>query len=149
EERGPSRSRFGLAKALSILVIVQPTAEDIPHPHVLDGGLVEPFLPLSQASRSALEAALRIRDQATLSSPSPLGGGPQGIGQGEGESGKGRVTAPTVTIQVVAVAARGCASVLREPQSLGADRVRLIIPDADAVTPASAAAAMAAALGSD
>jgi alkylation response protein AidB-like acyl-CoA dehydrogenase/electron transfer flavoprotein alpha/beta subunit len=123
----------GSFRRLSILVVVQPTAEDIPHPQVINGRLVEPFLPISESSRSALEAALRIRNHLKPSS-----------GTEESEEPGG-----TVTIQVVAVGARGCASVLREPLSLGVDRVRLIVPDTDAVAPASAAAAMAAALDSE
>jgi alkylation response protein AidB-like acyl-CoA dehydrogenase/electron transfer flavoprotein alpha subunit len=113
-----------LLRTLSILVIVEPTAAGIPHPQVSHGRLLEPFLPLSESSRSALEAALRIRDQRE-----------KAVG--------------SVTIQVVAVGARGLASVLREPLSLGVDRVRLILPDSEAVTPASAAAALVAVLGSD
>ena len=73
---------------------------------------------------------------------SPVANAPGSEGGGDGE------TAPvTVTIQVVAQGARGCASALREPLSLGVDRVRLIVPDRDALTPASAAAALATVIG--
>src|SRR5439155_24203224 len=105
---------------LSILVVVEPSAAGIPHPHVSHGRLLEAFVPLSDSSRSALEGALRIRDQAI---------------------------APSVTIQVVAVGARGLASVLREALSLGADRVCLIQLDCEAVAPGSAAAALGAVRG--
>ena len=90
---------------------------------------MEAFIPLSESSRSALEAALRIRDQADGSLPFAS----RVRGNGEG-------AVMPVTIQVIAVGARGLASVLREPLSLGVDRVRLIQPDFEAVTPASAAA---------
>jgi electron transfer flavoprotein-quinone oxidoreductase len=107
-------------KPLSILVIMEPTAGKIPHPQVLDAKLLEPFLPLSESSRAALETALRIRD---------LNSGP-------------------VTIEVVAIGSQRSSQVLREALSLGVDRVRLLVPEADSVTFSSAAAALTAALGS-
>jgi len=74
---------------------------------VSDGKLLEPHFVLRDADRAALETALRLRDEAS---------------------------AP-VTIEVAAVGLRGTAQALREVISLGADRVRLVIPDAEAVTP--------------
>lgn len=108
-----------ITKPLSILVVMEATAANIPFPQVVDGRLLEPYLPLSQSSRSALETALRIRDQAS---------------------------AP-VTIEVISVGPAGTAQVLREPLSLGVDRVRLLVLDAEAVTPASAAAELSSVLG--
>src|SRR5262249_37394360 len=90
-----------------------------PQPHVADGRLMEPHWDLGEADRSALEAALCLRDEAAAS----------------------------VTIQVAAVGPRGCTQALRESLSLGADRVRLVVSEAEAVSPDRAAAALAAALG--
>jgi electron transfer flavoprotein alpha subunit len=88
---------------------------------VAEGRLFEPYLTLSDADCSALETALRLREQAT---------------------------AP-VTIQVVAVGHRGYAPVLREALSLGVDRVRLLLADRETPTLDSAADALAVALGDD
>jgi len=100
---------------LSILVVVEPTIT-APHPQVVGGRLLESHWTLSDADRSALETALRLRDQA----------------------------AAPVTLQVIAVGPRGHAQVLREALSLGADRVRLVVSDGEGLTPDSAAAALAA-----
>jgi alkylation response protein AidB-like acyl-CoA dehydrogenase/flavin-dependent dehydrogenase/electron transfer flavoprotein alpha subunit/ferredoxin-like protein FixX len=102
----------------SILVIVEPSAAAIPQPRVAGGRLLEPYLTLSEADRSALETALQLREQATAA----------------------------VTITVAAVGSKGFAPVLREALSLGADRVRLVT-SADPVTPDNAADALAAVLG--
>jgi electron transfer flavoprotein-quinone oxidoreductase len=125
-----------IARPLSILVVMEASAAAIPHPQILNGRLLEAFIPLSESSRSALEAALSIRDQVNSPSPSAFR---QRV---DGET----VLAP-VMIQVVAVGTRRSACVLREALSLGVDRVRLIQADSEAVTPARAAAAIAAALG--
>jgi electron transfer flavoprotein-quinone oxidoreductase len=107
-----------IARSLSVLVVVEPTAAGVPRPYMLDGKLLEPHWTLSEADRSALEMALRLRDQAQA----------------------------VVSIQVAAVAPRSAAPALREVLSLGIDRVRLVVPEADAVTAASAAAALASLL---
>jgi alkylation response protein AidB-like acyl-CoA dehydrogenase/flavin-dependent dehydrogenase/ferredoxin-like protein FixX len=107
-----------ITSALSILVVVEPSAFALPHPQVSGGRLLEAYLALNDADQSALEAALRLRDEA----------------------------AAPVTITVAAVGPKGCAQVLREALSLGVDRVRLI-SSADVVPPDNAAEALAAALG--
>lgn len=102
-------------RALRVLVVVEPSAACVPHPHVSQERLIEPRLALSDADRAALETALRIRDSAAI----------------------------RVHVEVWAVAARTALAALREAISLGVDRARLLVPDLDAVTPDSAAAALA------
>jgi alkylation response protein AidB-like acyl-CoA dehydrogenase/flavin-dependent dehydrogenase/electron transfer flavoprotein alpha subunit/ferredoxin-like protein FixX len=109
-----------IARPLSILVIVEPSAAAIPKPRLVDGRLAEPYLPLNSADQAALETALCLRDQAKAQ----------------------------VSIQVVAVGPRGYVQVLREIQSLGADCARLIVSELDAFTPENAARAVAASLSS-
>ncbi|HEV2946811.1 MAG TPA: acyl-CoA dehydrogenase family protein [Gemmataceae bacterium] len=120
-ESSPTRTERRVTKPLSILVVMEATAAKIPHPQVFDGKLLEPFLPLSDSSRAALETALRIRDHSP------------GL----------------VTIQATAVGPRGTVQVLREVLSLGVDRVRLLVPEIENVTISSAGAALTAALGSN
>lgn len=103
---------------LSILVVVEPSAGLASGPHVVDGRLLEPHLALSDADRSALETALRLREQA----------------------------AAAVTITVATVAPRGWAHVLREALHLGVDRVRLVL-SSDTLAPDNAADALVAVLG--
>lgn len=100
---------------LHVLVVVEPSVGHLPEVHVRDGRLFEPHLTLSDADRSALETALRLRDAG-----------------GEG-----------VSIEVAAVGPRGLAQTLREAVSLGVDRVHLLTPETEVVTPDSAAAALA------
>jgi alkylation response protein AidB-like acyl-CoA dehydrogenase/electron transfer flavoprotein alpha subunit len=107
-----------ITSPLAILVVVEPSAAAVPHLQVSGGRLLEPHLVLNDADRSALETALRLREQATAA----------------------------VTITVVSAGPRGWADVLREALSLGVDRVRLIL-SADAFAPDSAADALAALLG--
>src|SRR5207244_3645259 len=97
----------------------EPTAAAAPHPRFVGGHLLEHHFSLSAADQSALEIALRLRDEA----------------------------AAGVTIQVAAVGPKGCAQVLRQALSLGADRVRLVIWDGDTLAPDSAATALATTLG--
>jgi len=108
-----------ITRPLSVLVVVEPSASAVPHPQVADGRLMAPHFALNDADRSALETALRLRDNAN---------------------------AP-VTIQLAAVGPRGSAQALREAVSLGIDRVRLVVSEAEMVTPDSAASALAAVLG--
>jgi len=107
-----------ITRPLAVLVVVEPTAAAVPQPYLQDGRLLEPHWTLSDADRAALETALRLRDRARAG----------------------------VTIHVAAVAPRAAAGVLREALSLGVDRVRLLAIEGEAVTPASAAAALAALL---
>jgi alkylation response protein AidB-like acyl-CoA dehydrogenase/electron transfer flavoprotein alpha subunit len=107
-----------ISRPLSVLVVVEPSAAAVPHPFVMEGRLLEPYITLSEADRSALEIALRLRDEA----------------------------AAPVSMQVVAVGPRGAGQALREALSLGVDRARLVASEAAAVTPASAATALAAVL---
>lgn len=110
-----------IQQPLQVLVVVEPTAAHLPQPHVRDGRLVEPRLTLSAMDRAALEMALRIRDET------------------RGGSG----------VEVAAVGPRSALAALREAISVGADRVRLVVPELDAVTPDSAAAALAHVVHSD
>jgi electron transfer flavoprotein-quinone oxidoreductase len=107
-----------ISRPLSILVVVEPTAAAVPHPYVVEGRLLEPYWSLGEADRSALEVALRLRDEASA----PL------------------------TVQVAAVGPRGVGQVLREVLSLGVERACLVVSEAEAVTPASAATALATVL---
>jgi electron transfer flavoprotein-quinone oxidoreductase len=106
-------------RPLSILVVVEPSAANVPHPQIVGGRILEAHIALTAADRAALETALRLRDQAT---------------------------AP-VTIQVAAVGPKAFAAVLRETLSLGVDRARLVLSESDALAPDSAAAALAVGLG--
>jgi electron transfer flavoprotein-quinone oxidoreductase len=108
-----------VTRPLSVLVVVEPAPFMGPRPNVVAGRLLEPYFTLTDADRSVLETALEIRDQAR---------------------------AP-VHIQVVAAGPRAYGQVLREALSLGADRARLVVSEAEAVTPDSAAAALTLVLG--
>jgi electron transfer flavoprotein-quinone oxidoreductase len=110
-----------ITRTFSILVVVEPTAATVPQPYVADGRLLEPHLTLSEADRSALESALRLRD-ASLS---------------------------PVRLTVAAAGQSGAAQVLREVLSLGVDKVRLLLTDGAAVAPDGAATALAAVLGAE
>jgi alkylation response protein AidB-like acyl-CoA dehydrogenase/flavin-dependent dehydrogenase/electron transfer flavoprotein alpha subunit/electron transfer flavoprotein alpha/beta subunit/ferredoxin-like protein FixX len=105
-----------ISRPLHLLVVVAPMPPNSPHLHVADGRLMESYFTLGEADRAALETALRLRDDAV---------------------------AP-VTIEVAAVGPRTLAPLLREPISLGADRVRLVIPEREGVAVDHAAAALAA-----
>jgi alkylation response protein AidB-like acyl-CoA dehydrogenase/electron transfer flavoprotein alpha/beta subunit/ferredoxin-like protein FixX len=107
-----------ISRPLSVLVVVESTAATVPQPYVVDGRLLEPAITLSEADRSALEVALWLRDDA----------------------------AAPVTVQVAAVGPRGMGQALREALSLGVEHAGLVVAEAEAVTPASAAAALAAVL---
>jgi electron transfer flavoprotein-quinone oxidoreductase len=108
-----------ITRPLSVLVIVEPTAANVPQPAVAGGRLLEPHWTLSDADRAALETALRFRDQSV---------------------------AP-VRIQVFAAGPKGHAQVLREALSLGVDRARLVVSEFEGLTSDSAASALAAVLG--
>ncbi|HEV3259479.1 MAG TPA: acyl-CoA dehydrogenase family protein [Gemmataceae bacterium] len=108
-----------ITQPLSVLVVVEPSAAEVPHPQVAGGRLLEPYFSLSEADRSVLEVALRLRDQA----------------------------AAQVSIEVAAVGPRAVGQVLRQALSLGVDRARLVVADGTAVTADSTASALAAALG--
>ncbi len=119
QESQPVRPLAGrITRPLSILVVIDPVNVAVPQPQVAGGRLLEPYLTWSDADRAALETALRLRDDAT---------------------------AP-VRIDVAAVGSPAVGHLLREALSLGVDRVRLITPEVDVVTPDSAAAALAAVL---
>jgi electron transfer flavoprotein-quinone oxidoreductase len=109
-----------ITRPLSILVVLEPTAATLPHPHVEDGKIVEAYWSLTAADQAALETALQLRDQALV----------------------------RVGVQVVAVGPRPAALALRETLSLGIDRARLLVTEASGVTSDSAALALAAILRS-
>ncbi len=120
-ERQPTPERANLVqRPLSVLVVVEPAPAAVPHPHVVAGRLLEAHWTLTEADRSALETALRVRDAAS---------------------------AP-VTVHVAAVGPRRVAQALREVLSYDVDRARLVVSEAEALTPDSAASALAAVLGS-
>jgi alkylation response protein AidB-like acyl-CoA dehydrogenase/flavin-dependent dehydrogenase/ferredoxin-like protein FixX len=118
-ETAPAELHSRITRPVKILVVLEPSVGGVPEIHINDGQLFEPHLGLGEAGRSALEAALRIRDQE----PS------------------------RVSVEIAAVAPKHAAQALREALSLGIDRIRLIAPDSEAVTADSAAAALASMLG--
>ncbi|MCI0463152.1 MAG: acyl-CoA dehydrogenase family protein, partial [Gemmataceae bacterium] len=117
----PFRPRSTITRPLSVLVVLDPPAPGSPQPQVADGQLLEPYRLLSESDRSALETALRLRDQAQ---------------------------AP-VRIEVATVAEPSAGQLLREVVSLGADRVRLLLAPEAAVATDRAAAALAAVLSAE
>jgi alkylation response protein AidB-like acyl-CoA dehydrogenase/flavin-dependent dehydrogenase/electron transfer flavoprotein alpha/beta subunit/ferredoxin-like protein FixX len=116
--RTPRSLTTRVARPVSILVVLDALTAAVPQPLVAEGRLLEAHLTINDADRSALETAFRLR-----------------------EEGKNRVS-----VQVAAVGSRATVPALREILSLGADWVRLIVPETDAVTPDSAAVALALAL---
>ncbi|MBY0526414.1 MAG: FAD-binding protein [Gemmataceae bacterium] len=114
----PARPTSAIAKPLSILVVLEPSATTLPHPYLQDGKLLEPYWTLTDTDRAALETALRLRDEASAS----------------------------IAIQAIAVGPRGAATVLREALNLGVDRARFVVCEAESFTPDSAAAALATTL---
>lgn len=105
-----------VTQPIAVLVVVGPTAAEVPQPHVENGRLLEAHYSLAAADRAALEMALRLRDAAGA----------------------------LVTIHVAAVGPRGAGQALREVLSHGVDQVRLVVTEHDAVAPDRAAAALAA-----
>src|SRR5262249_14794777 len=100
-----------IQQPLSVLVVLEPAPAPGPHPEVAGGRLLAAHWTLTDADRSALEMALRLRD----------------------------VAAAPVTLHAVAVGPRGVIPVLREVLGYGIDRVRLVVAEAEALTPDSAA----------
>jgi alkylation response protein AidB-like acyl-CoA dehydrogenase/electron transfer flavoprotein alpha subunit len=107
-----------IERPLAILVVLDSFRTSLPNVVIAEGRPLEPHIAWSDADRSALETALRLRDAAQ---------------------------AP-VRIEVAAVGARAMVSGLREALSLGVDRVHLVAAKEPGVTPACAAAALAAVL---
>jgi electron transfer flavoprotein-quinone oxidoreductase len=112
----PSR----VTRPLAVLVVIEPSAAEVPRPYIVEGKLLEPHWTLGGANRSALEAALRLRDEAESA----------------------------VHIEVAAVGPRGAGPALREILSLGADRVHLLVTETAAVAADAAAPALAGLLRS-
>jgi alkylation response protein AidB-like acyl-CoA dehydrogenase/flavin-dependent dehydrogenase/electron transfer flavoprotein alpha subunit/ferredoxin-like protein FixX len=104
-----------VTRPLHVLVVLTAGPANVPQVPVVSGRLMEPYLVLSDADRAALETSLRLREQSV----SP------------------------VTVEVAAVGPRGLVPLLREAISLGADRVRLAVPEAEGVSVDSGAAALA------
>ncbi len=114
----PTEAASRISRALRVLVIAESVEPMVPQPSVDAERLLEPELTLSRADRSALEAALRLRDEA----------------------------AAPVYIEMAAVGPRRMTRALRIAIDLGADRVRHIVCDSDAVSADEAADALATAL---
>ncbi len=107
-----------IEQPLAVLVIVEPTAANVPEPHVAEGRLLEPHYALTAADAAALETALRLRDEAGAA----------------------------VSIHVAAVGPKGTGRVLRESLGYGVDGARQVWTERDVFTPDSAAGALAATL---
>jgi electron transfer flavoprotein-quinone oxidoreductase len=110
-------------KPLAILVVIDSLAPGVPHPQVAQGRLKEPYRVWSAADRSALEAALRLRDSADPAS--------------------------AVRIELVVVESSSAAVVLRQALSLGVDRAVLITPESGPIAPDRAAMAIMAVVGNE
>ncbi|MFN4258266.1 MAG: FAD-dependent oxidoreductase [Gemmataceae bacterium] len=118
EERGTAHQ---VTRPLSLLVVVEPQPVSTPQPHIVAGQWREAYWRLRDADRSALEIALRLRDQAHQ----------------------------PVSIQVVAVGPRAAARPLRELLSLRVDRVRMVVSKQDIHTPDQSTAVLSALLKSE
>ena len=110
--------RSRITAPLTVLVILEPTTAAVPEPHVAAGGLLEAHYALSDADCSALETALRLREQATAE----------------------------VAIHVAAVGPAGMAPVLRCVLAYDVASARLVHTERELFSPDSAANALAAAL---
>ncbi len=113
------RSHCHIDKPLSVLVLLDAATVAAPQPLVVNGRLLEAHRTWSEPDQTAVESALRLKDS----------GGDK------------------VTIRVVAFGSRAMAASLRELLSCGTDQVTLIVTDDDAITPDSAAAAIATVVG--
>jgi alkylation response protein AidB-like acyl-CoA dehydrogenase/flavin-dependent dehydrogenase/electron transfer flavoprotein alpha/beta subunit/ferredoxin-like protein FixX len=104
-----------ITRPLNILVVLNPLNPAVPEPVAEGDRLLEAHLTLAASDRAALEAALKLRDEAV---------------------------AP-VHIDVLAFGPRRAALVLREAINVGVDRVRLVVCENEAVSPDCAAEAIA------
>jgi alkylation response protein AidB-like acyl-CoA dehydrogenase/electron transfer flavoprotein alpha/beta subunit/ferredoxin-like protein FixX len=114
---GPIVPSGRIDRPLSVLVVLDAPTPGAPHPRTQDGVLLEPHRVLGEADRSAVEAALRLRD----------------------------CNPGAVKLQAACVASPAAATNLRELLSLGFDRVRLIASEGS-MPPDRAAAALAVTL---
>jgi electron transfer flavoprotein-quinone oxidoreductase len=111
-----------ITRPLSVLVVLEPPAPGVPDIHVADGRLLEAYRVFSDADRSALEEALRLRDAA-------------------GERCR---------VRVATVGPPATGQLLREVVSLGVEPLLLLVPHGRESVPADrAAAALAAVLKDD
>jgi alkylation response protein AidB-like acyl-CoA dehydrogenase/flavin-dependent dehydrogenase/electron transfer flavoprotein alpha subunit/ferredoxin-like protein FixX len=114
EPAAPPASR--IARPLAVLAVLGPAVPGAPELHLADGRLLEPYRVLAEADRAALETALALRDAAS----------------------------EPCQVEVIAVGPASMVPLLREVISLGADRVRLVVPaGGEAVAADRAAAAVA------
>jgi hypothetical protein len=115
QRRQPVERAFlrNAVKQLNVLVIIEPTLAGVPRPHVEGGRLLEAYRELSAADRSALEIALRLRDQAN------------------------------VKLHVAAVGWPLLGHVLRQILALEVAEAHLVIAEGEAPSPAACAAALA------
>ena len=67
-QRMPSR----IERPFSVLVVVEPSAADLPHPDVRDGCVLEPYLGLNEADRQAI--AMRVAETAAVPCDFPAHG---------------------------------------------------------------------------
>jgi electron transfer flavoprotein-quinone oxidoreductase len=114
----PDATSSRVERSLRVLVIVESLEPLAPQPLVEGDRMLEPELAISKADRWALETALRLRDQATVS----------------------------VYVEVAMVGSRRTAGLLREVIDLGVDRVRHMVCETEAVSADEAADALAAVL---
>jgi alkylation response protein AidB-like acyl-CoA dehydrogenase/flavin-dependent dehydrogenase/electron transfer flavoprotein alpha subunit/ferredoxin-like protein FixX len=108
-----------ITRPLRILVVLEPGPPNLPHLQVANGRLLEPYLTLTAGDCAALEAALRMRDQASAK----------------------------VTIEVAAVGPAGAVPAVQETFRFGVDRARYLVYKEEVFTTVCAATALAKALG--
>jgi alkylation response protein AidB-like acyl-CoA dehydrogenase/flavin-dependent dehydrogenase/electron transfer flavoprotein alpha subunit/ferredoxin-like protein FixX len=128
-----------ITRPLSVLVVLDALTPGVPHPEVGAGRLLEPYRVLSDADRSALETALRLREEAK-----PASGEHQPPDRAQDQAGDTPRSPGLVSVEVIAVGPPSTAQVLREALSLGAERVRLLVAEKEAVSSHDATAALAA-----
>lgn len=106
-----------ITSPLTVLVVLEPTAAQVPTPMVHDGQLLESYWALTEADQSALEMALQLRDAAP----------------------------EQVHIVAAAAGGRGLEGLLREVAALDVETMLLLTP-ASPLPPSTVAAGLSAAL---
>lgn len=106
-----------ISAPLTVLVVLEPTAAQVPTPMVQDGQLLESYWALTEADQSALEMALQLRDAAP----------------------------EQVRIVAAVAGGRGLEGLLREVAAFDVETMLLLTP-ATPLPPSTVAAGLAAAL---